>query len=72
MAEPVTAPMLGKVLRLVARPGGRVGEDETVLVLEAMKMEIEVVAPVSGTLAEFRVAPGQAVDAGDVLALIEP
>lgn len=66
------APMLGKVLRLVAEPGGRVGEDETVLVMEAMKMEIEVVAPVSGTLSEFRVTPGQAVDAGDVLALIEP
>ncbi len=62
--------MLGKVLRLVAQPGARVREDETLLVMEAMKMEIEVVAPRDGTLVEFRVAPNQAVDAGDVVAVI--
>ncbi len=67
----VTAPMLGKVLRLVAQPGQRVDEDETVLVMEAMKMEIEVVAPSAGTVTEFKVAPGDAVDAEDVLAVIE-
>lgn len=71
MQVPVTAPMLGKVFRLVAKPGDRVAEDETVLVLEAMKMEIEVVAPVSGTLVEYRVGVGDAVDADDVLATIE-
>lgn len=71
MNVPVTAPMLGKVLRLVAQPGQRVDEDETVLVMEAMKMEIEVVAPSAGTVTEFKVAPGDAVDAEDVLAVIE-
>ena len=44
MAEDVVAPMLGKVLRLAAEPGARVKEDETLLVMEAMKMEIQVVA----------------------------
>ena len=63
--------MLGKILRLVAEPGARVNEDQTILVMEAMKMEIEVVAPRAGTLSEFRVAPGKAVDAGDVVAVID-
>jgi biotin carboxyl carrier protein len=67
----VRAPMLGKVLRLVARPGQAVGEDETVLVLEAMKMEIEVVAPAAGTLTGFSVDAGDAVDADAVVATLE-
>jgi biotin carboxyl carrier protein len=71
MPEPVLAPMLGKVLRLSVQPGERVEEDDTVLVLEAMKMEIEVVAPASGKLTEFTVAPGDAVDADTVLGYIE-
>ena len=71
MKEPVVAPMLGKILRLVAEPGDRVEEDETVLVMEAMKMEIEVVATASGTLTEFTVAPGEAVDADAVVAYVE-
>ncbi len=71
MAEDVVAPMLGKILRLIAKPGATVREDETVVVMEAMKMEIEVVAPRDGTLAEFRVAPGDPVDAGAVIAVLE-
>jgi biotin carboxyl carrier protein len=71
VAEDVVAPMLGKILRLVAEPGARVREDETVLVMEAMKMEIEVVAPRDGTLSEIRVKPGDAVDAGMVVAVLE-
>ena len=63
--------MLGKILRLVAEPGARVREDETVIVMEAMKMEIEVVAPRDGTVSEVRVKPGDAVDAGDVVAVLE-
>ena len=68
---PVNAPMLGKILRLSVQPGDAVEEDDTVLVMEAMKMEIEVVAPNAGTLADFVVAPGAAVDADDVVAYIE-
>ena len=71
MPEDVVAPMLGKILRLVAEPGARVREDETVIVMEAMKMEIEVVAPRDGTVSEVRVKPGDAVDAGDVVAVLE-
>jgi biotin carboxyl carrier protein len=71
MAEPVLAPMLGKILRLAIQPGERVEEDDTVLVMEAMKMEIEVAAPAAGRLTEFTVAPGDAVDADAVLGYIE-
>jgi biotin carboxyl carrier protein len=70
-SEEVLAPMLGKILRLVAAPGSRVREDETVLVMEAMKMEIEVVAPRDGTITEVRVRPGDPVDAGAVVAVLE-
>ena len=71
MRVPATAPMLGKIMRLSVNPGDRVEEDDTILVMEAMKMEIEVVAPTSGVLAEFKVGPGDAVDADDEIAVIE-
>ena len=71
MPEPITAPMLGKVLRFTVNPGDRVEEDDTVLVMEAMKMEIEVTAPSAGTLSQFTVSPGQSVDADAVLGYIE-
>lgn len=71
MREPVLSPMLGKVWKLVAQVGQRVEEDETVLILEAMKMEIEVVAPASGTLVEVKVGVGDAVEADQELGTIE-
>ena len=71
MATPVMAPMVGKILNVVANVGDPVNEDDTIIVMEAMKMEIEVVAPASGTVAEIRVAPGDAVDPDTVLAVIE-
>jgi biotin carboxyl carrier protein len=63
--------MLGKVLKIEKKAGERVEEDDVVVVLEAMKMEIPVVAPVSGTVIEIKVAPGQAVEAEQILAEIE-
>lgn len=64
------APMEGKLLRWSAQPGDLVEEDATIAVLEAMKMEIQVVAPVSGMLAEIKAQPGQAVDPDTVIAVI--
>jgi biotin carboxyl carrier protein len=72
MAEPVTSPMLGKVWKVVTQPGQHVDEDETVLILEAMKMEIDVVAPRAGTLTEILVKPGDPVEEGTVVAYVEP
>jgi biotin carboxyl carrier protein len=51
--------------------GDRVDEDEVVLVMEAMKMEIPVVAPAAGVLKEIQVSAGQAVEADQLLAEIE-
>ena len=71
MAINVEAPMVGKILRIEKNVGDPVEEDEVVVVMEAMKMEIPVVAPGSGVLKELKVSPGQAVEAEQVLAVIE-
>ena len=71
MATSLEAPMVGKILKIEKQVGDHVDEDEVVIVMEAMKMEIPVVAPASGTLKEVKVAVGQAVEAEQVLAVIE-
>lgn len=71
MATPITAPMVGKILKIEKNVGDRVDEDDVVLVMEAMKMEIPVVAPASGVLKELKVSPGQAVEADQLLAEID-
>lgn len=71
MATSVVAPMLGKVLKIEKNVGESVEEDDVVVVLEAMKMEIPVVAPVGGVIKAVMVAPGQAVEAEETLAEIE-
>jgi biotin carboxyl carrier protein len=63
--------MVGKILRVEKKVGDKVEEDEVVVVMEAMKMEIPVVAPASGVVKELKVTPGQAVEAEQVLAVIE-
>ncbi|MGH7797623.1 MAG: acetyl-CoA carboxylase biotin carboxyl carrier protein subunit [Candidatus Binatia bacterium] len=71
MATTVEAPMVGKILKIEKNPGDHVDEDEVIIVMEAMKMEIPIVAPVTGTLKELKIAAGQAVEAEQVLAVIE-
>lgn len=63
--------MVGKVLKIEKQVGDRVEEDDVIVVMEAMKMEIPVVAPAGGVLKEVKVAIGQAVEAEQVLAVIE-
>jgi biotin carboxyl carrier protein len=63
----LTAPLPGKISRVAVRPGDTVQAGDTLLVIEAMKMENEFKAAGVGTVAEVRVAPGQTVNAGDVL-----
>jgi biotin carboxyl carrier protein len=63
--------MVGKILKIEKQVGDRVEEDEVVLVMEAMKMEIPIVSPVSGLVKELKVSPGQAVEAEQELATIE-
>lgn len=67
-AVKINAPMPGKVLSIKAPVGTAVTKGQVVLVLEAMKMENEIVAPQDGTVASIDVAEGASVEAGAVLA----
>ena len=67
---PLPAPMPGAVFEILKNPGDPVDEGETVLVLEAMKMEIAVAATVSGTVSEILVSKGDQVTSGQVLATL--
>jgi biotin carboxyl carrier protein len=68
----VVSPMQGRVLLVHARVGQVVEADHVVCVLEAMKMEQEIVTRSAGTVREVRVAPGDSVAAGDPLVVVEP
>lgn len=67
-----TAPMPGKIVALRVTPGEEVERGQVLVVLEAMKMEHEVVAPYAGRVQEVLVEAGQQVEAGAVLVVIEP
>ena len=67
-AVKITAPMPGKIVAVKANAGAAVKKGQVILVLEAMKMENDVVAPQDGTLASVDVATGASVEAGSVLA----
>ncbi|MCH5266123.1 MAG: biotin/lipoyl-binding protein [Lachnospiraceae bacterium] len=67
----VTAPMPGKILAVKASVGQSVKKGEVILLLEAMKMENEVVAPQDGTIASINVNSGAMVESGDVLATMD-
>ena len=67
----ITAPMGGKVLEVKVSVGDVVSENDEVLILEAMKMELPVVATSSGTVKEVRCNKGDAVEADAVLIVLE-
>ena len=66
----VTAGAAGKVFKVEANVGQTVKSGDAVIIIEAMKMEIPVVAPQDGTVASIDVAVGDAVEAGAVLATL--
>jgi oxaloacetate decarboxylase alpha subunit len=65
--EPIPAPLAGDVVKVLVKPGQRVSEGESILVLEAMKMETSVSAPADGTIVEVKVQAGDSCTVGDVL-----
>ena len=67
----VLAEMAANVWQVPAEVGQTVAEGDTLVVLESMKMEIPVEAPVAGTVVEVRVKPEDQVQEGDVVAVIE-
>ena len=67
----LTAPMPGKVVRILVTQGAEIEAGAGVLVVEAMKMQNEVKSPKKGTVQKILVNEGAAVNAGDVLAIVE-
>lgn len=68
--EPVKSPMPGNILRIEVAQGQQVKEGDVIMILEAMKMENEIVATKSGTIAQIAVSKGAVVETGAVLAVI--
>ncbi len=66
----VSAPMPGKILRVLVKEGDSVSKGDLLLVLEAMKMENEIFAPVSGVVRKVAVSGGDSVNTGDTLVVI--
>lgn len=67
----ITSPMPGKILSVKASVGADVKKGDVILLLEAMKMENEVVAPQDGKVASINVNSGDMVESGDVLATMD-
>ena len=67
----VTAPMQGTILKVLVAPGDAIEAGQSVIVLEAMKMENHIEAEKSGTVTEVRVAEGDTVGTGDLLVVID-
>jgi biotin carboxyl carrier protein len=67
----LTAPMPGKIVRVLVKPGDEVQAQQPVLVMEAMKMENELRAPRAGQVRQVAVVEGQAVERGALLAVLE-
>lgn len=68
--EVVKAPMPGNILKINVAPGQKVEEGDVLIVLEAMKMENEIVATKSGTVAQVAVSKGAVVETGAPLIVI--
>jgi biotin carboxyl carrier protein len=67
----LSSPMPGKVVRILLSAGAEVAARQGVLIVEAMKMQNEVLSPKAGRIVEIKVAEGQTVNAGEALAVIE-
>ena len=70
-AVPVLSEIPGTVFKIEVKVGDEVAEDDTVIILESMKMEIPVGAPRAGRVAEILVEEGEAVEEGQEVAVIE-
>ncbi len=71
MAEDVVAEIVASVMEVLVQAGAHVEVGDTLVLLESMKMEIPVLAEDAGTLAEIKVAVGDVIQAGDVIAVYE-
>lgn len=70
MAEEVRAEMVSTVLTVEVAVGDKVGLDQTLVLLESMKMEIPVITETGGEIASIAVSPGQVLHQGDLIAVV--
>jgi biotin carboxyl carrier protein len=70
MAE-VKAELVGNLWKIVTEVGQQVEEDDTLMILESMKMEIPITSPLTGTVKEILVAEGEVVQEGQTVAVVE-
>ncbi len=67
----VEAHITGTIFKIEKKVGDQVAKEEEFIILESMKMEIPIESPIDGTIKEIKVEEGQAVDEGEVIAIVE-
>lgn len=67
----VKSEIAGNVWKILLKPGDRVAVEGEIMILESMKMEIPVLSPKAGTIKEIRVAEGEAIGEGQLVAMID-
>jgi acetyl-CoA carboxylase biotin carboxyl carrier protein len=71
LSHTLVAELVANVQKVTAKAGDTVGPEDTLVILESMKMEIPVLAEVAGTITEMKVSAGEVVRDGDPIAVIE-
>lgn len=71
MPTEITAPMSGKIAALLCKTGDQVKQEDELLILEALKMENPIFAPVDGKVVDIKVAEGATVEANQILMVID-
>ena len=66
----VVAPMAGKIIKVLVNIGDTVQEDDELAILEAMKMEMPIVAPASGSVKEIKISEGANIEADQVIMVL--
>ena len=69
--EIIEVPITGKIISVNAKPGDKVKEGDILCLLESMKMENPILAPVDGTISQIGVAVEQVVKPGEMIAIID-
>jgi acetyl-CoA carboxylase biotin carboxyl carrier protein len=67
----VKAELVGNLWKIVVEVGQQVEEDDTLMILESMKMEIPITTPISGTVKQILVKEGEVVQEGQTVAVVE-
>jgi len=69
--EIIEVPITGKIISVNVKPGDKVNEGDTLCLLESMKMENPILAPVEGTIIQIGIAAEQIVKPGEMIAIID-